>query len=114
MNFALFLEIKARSAPDAPALSDRRHRLTLRARERDPPRGKKLRGRSSGADGAAIASLYLPNRAGCRSLCSAPSGVVRVPVSFRLVGPDLAHPGSLRAVLPGRPGGAGSTQPAPC
>ena len=90
MNFALFLELKARSEPDSLALAD--HRLRLSWRELDACASQLahllvLRGLGP-ADRMAV---YLPNRVeaviallGCMK-----AGVVAVPLNWRLSGDEL-------------------------
>jgi acyl-CoA synthetase (AMP-forming)/AMP-acid ligase II len=92
MNFALFLEMKARGAPDAPALSDRRHRLTWRELDESATRFAGVLRRRGLGRGDRV-GFYLPNRAELpiALLGAFKAGVVGVPVNFRLVGPDLAR-----------------------
>jgi acyl-CoA synthetase (AMP-forming)/AMP-acid ligase II len=92
MNFALFLEMKARGAPDAPALSDRRHRLTWRELDDAATRFASVMRRRGLTRGDRV-GFYLPNRAELpiALLGAFKAGIVAVPINWRLHGPDLAR-----------------------
>lgn len=92
MNFALFLEMKARSAPDASALSDLRHRLTWRELDELASRFANLL-RRRGLGRADRIAFYLPNRVevAIALLGAMKAGVIAVPLNWRLQGPDLGR-----------------------
>ena len=92
MNFAIFLEMRARSAPDAPALVDRRVRLNWG--ELDRLAGQFARYlRSSGIGPGERLAILLPNRAevALAFLGALKAGVVVVPLNWRLQGADLGR-----------------------
>ncbi len=92
MNFALFLEMKARGAPDGLALADRRHRLTWSEFDVAANRFANLLHESGLARGDRLA-LYLPNRVelAIALMGAFKSGVIAVPLNWRFQGPDLAR-----------------------
>ena len=90
MNFALFLEMKARGAPDSLALADSRHRLTWHEFDAAANRfANLLRGHGLGR-GDRLA-IYLPNRVelAIAFIGALKSGVIAVPLNWRFQGPDL-------------------------
>jgi acyl-CoA synthetase (AMP-forming)/AMP-acid ligase II len=92
MNFALFLEMTARGAPDATALSDRRHRLTWRELDAAATRfAGVLRQRGLGRSDRV--GFFMPNRVelSVALLGAFKAGVIGVPINWRLHGPDLAR-----------------------
>ncbi len=92
MNFALFPEMKARGAPDAPALVDARLRLNWAELDGLANRFANLL-QSAGARPGDRLAIYLPNRAelAIAFLGALKAGVVAVPLNWRLQGPDLAR-----------------------
>lgn len=92
MNFALFPEMRARSEPDGLALVDARLRLTWEELDRLANRFANLLRREGARPGDRVA-LYLPNRAelAVAFLGALKSGVIAVPLNWRLQGPDLAR-----------------------
>ena len=90
MNFAQFLEMHARGAPDALAIVDRRVRLSHAELNDACNRFANVLGRHGIAGGDRVA-IYLPNRAemaialiGCMK-----AGVVAAPLNWRAQGSDL-------------------------
>jgi acyl-CoA synthetase (AMP-forming)/AMP-acid ligase II len=92
MNFALFLEMKARGAPDSPALSDRRCRLSWRELDELANSFANLLRHRSLRPGDRVA-IYLPNRVEVviALFAAMKAGVIAVPLNWRLQGPDLAR-----------------------
>lgn len=90
MNFALFLELKAREDPDGLAVADHRVRLTWR--ELDDWAGR-LAGKLTaiGMGRGDRMAFYLPNRveAVISLLACMKAGVVAVPLNWRLAGEEL-------------------------
>lgn len=90
MNFATFLEMKARGAPDAPALVDRRHRLNWAEYNAAANQFANLLRESGLVVGDRLA-LYLPNRVelAIAFMGALKSGIIAVPLNWRFRGPDL-------------------------
>jgi acyl-CoA synthetase (AMP-forming)/AMP-acid ligase II len=92
VNFALFLEMRARGAPEAPGVVDRRIRLACGELDSLANRFANLLCARRLGPGDRLA-LYLPNRAEMviGFLGALKAGVVAVPLNWRLQGPDLAR-----------------------
>ena len=92
MNFALFLEMRARGAPAALALADQRRRFTWGELDGLANRAANLLRRKGLARGDRLA-LYLPNRVELviAMLGAMKAGVIPAPLNWRLQGPDLAR-----------------------
>ena len=90
MNFALFLEMKARGTPDEIALVDRRHRLSWAEFDAAASRFANLLQAEGLVRGDRLA-LYLPNRVelAIAFMGALKSGVIAVPLNWRFQGPDL-------------------------
>ena len=92
MNFALFLEMRARGTPDATALIDRHHRLSWRELDSLVNRfANRLAARGLGR--RERLGIFLPNRSEVViAFCAAlKAGVIAVPINYRLRGPDLTR-----------------------
>jgi acyl-CoA synthetase (AMP-forming)/AMP-acid ligase II len=92
LNFALFLELRARGAPEVLAAADARHRLTYAELDDAVNRFANVLWRSGIARGERLA-LYLPNRVETviALLAGMKAGIIVVPLNWRLQGPDLAR-----------------------
>lgn len=92
MNFALFLEMKARGTPDALAVVDPRRRFTWGELDALANRCAKLLTESGLKRGDRLA-IYLPNRVEVviATLGAMKAGVIPVGLNWRLQGPDLAR-----------------------
>ena len=92
MNFALFLEMRARGAPEALALVDERRRFTWGELDCLANRAANLLRHRGLARGDRLA-LYLPNRVELviAVLGAMKAGVIPAPLNWRLQGPDLAR-----------------------
>lgn len=90
MNFALFLEMKARGTPDDLALVDRRHRLTWAEFDGAASRFANTL-RRSGVGRGDRQAIYLPNRVelAVAFMGALKAGVIAVPLNWRFQGPDL-------------------------
>jgi len=90
VNFALFLELKARGTPDGLALVDRRHRLTWGEFDAAANRFANLL-RAGGLGRGDRLALYLPNRVelAIAFMGALKSGIIAVPLNWRFQGPDL-------------------------
>lgn len=92
MNFALFLEMRARGAPAALALADQRRRFTWGELDGLANRAANLL-RQCGLSRGDRLALYLPNRVELviAMLGAMKAGVIPAPLNWRLQGPDLAR-----------------------
>ncbi|WP_173935163.1 class I adenylate-forming enzyme family protein [Chelativorans sp. Marseille-P2723] len=92
MNFAVFLEMRARSAPDETALVDKRHRFTWSGLDRAASRFASLLVARGVKPGDRVAT-FMTNRAEMviAFLGALKAGVVFLPVNARLQEADLAR-----------------------
>ncbi len=92
MNFALFLEMKARGNPDGLALVDRRLRMSWREVDAAANRFANLLKERGLKRGDRLA-IYLPNRTelAIAFLGALKAGVIAVPLNWRYVGQDLTR-----------------------
>lgn len=90
MNFALFLDMKARGDPGGLAVADHRLRLTWRELERRASQLAHLL-QSRGLRRGDRMAIYLPNRVEVvvSLLACMKSGVIAVPLNWRLAGEEL-------------------------
>lgn len=90
MNFGIFLDLKSRSDPDGLAVADHRVRLSWRQLQRHASQLAHLLARRGLGPGDRMA-IYLPNRveAVIALLACFKSGVVGVPLNWRLAGQEL-------------------------
>lgn len=90
MNFALFLEMKARGTPNGLALVDARHRLSWAEFNGHASRFANLLQAGGLVPGDRLA-IYLPNRAelAIAFMGALKCGVIAVPLNWRFQGPDL-------------------------
>jgi acyl-CoA synthetase (AMP-forming)/AMP-acid ligase II len=92
VNFALFLEMKARGNPEGLALVDKRLRMSWRELDAAANRFANLLRRRDLKPKDRLA-IYLPNRAelAIAFLGALKAGVIAVPLNWRYVGQDLAR-----------------------
>ncbi|MGE0800444.1 MAG: class I adenylate-forming enzyme family protein [Lautropia sp.] len=92
MNFSIFPEMRARGTPTATAVIDRRCRLDWRELDHRAGQFAQLL-QSAGAGVGDRVAMYLPNRVELviAFLGALKSGVIAVPLNWRLQGPDLAR-----------------------
>jgi acyl-CoA synthetase (AMP-forming)/AMP-acid ligase II len=90
VNFALFLEMKARGNPEGLALVDKRLRMSWRELDAAANRFANLL-RRHGLEPKDRLAIYLPNRAELTIafLGAMKAGVIAVPLNWRYVGQDL-------------------------